>query len=169
MQLYYYDTAYHISPNLFNLYLFWTEYATVGYMAKRIQMRKNRFLAIQKMAEQKKSGHDTLSHAQSHQQSRSSHGNMSGHNTISGHNTLTGHNTMSHGLSGHGLPPSHIASYGGHDSHPRHSHSSHSGHGGQILSGDMDHLPRQAVSVFVISDLLTKKKKTRFYYIPDTC
>jgi len=26
----------------------------VGYMAKRIQMRKNRFLAIQKMAEQKK-------------------------------------------------------------------------------------------------------------------
>ena len=35
----------------------WTscaEYATVGYMAKRIQMRKNRFLALQKMAEQKK-------------------------------------------------------------------------------------------------------------------
>ncbi|GLH06817.1 GABA receptor Rdl 1 subunit: GABA receptor Rdl 1 subunit [Gryllus bimaculatus] len=31
-----------------------TEYATVGYMAKRIQMRKNRFLAIQKIAEQKK-------------------------------------------------------------------------------------------------------------------
>ncbi|XP_054274839.1 gamma-aminobutyric acid receptor subunit beta-like isoform X5 [Macrosteles quadrilineatus] len=27
------------------------EYATVGYMAKRIQMRKNRFLAIQKIAE----------------------------------------------------------------------------------------------------------------------
>ena len=26
----------------------------MGYMAKRIQMRKNRFLAIQKMAEQKK-------------------------------------------------------------------------------------------------------------------
>jgi hypothetical protein len=33
-----------------------TEYATVGYMAKRIQMRKNRFLAIQKIAEQKKAG-----------------------------------------------------------------------------------------------------------------
>lgn len=30
------------------------EYATVGYMAKRIQMRKNRFLAIQKIAEQKR-------------------------------------------------------------------------------------------------------------------
>ena len=27
----------------------------MGYMAKRIQMRKNRFLALQKMAEQKKS------------------------------------------------------------------------------------------------------------------
>lgn len=35
-----------------------TEYATVGYMAKRIQMRKNRFLAIQKIAEQKKLGVD---------------------------------------------------------------------------------------------------------------
>ncbi|KAJ9574791.1 hypothetical protein L9F63_008055, partial [Diploptera punctata] len=34
------------------------EYATVGYMAKRIQMRKNRFLAIQKIAEQKKAGMD---------------------------------------------------------------------------------------------------------------
>jgi gamma-aminobutyric acid receptor subunit beta len=33
---------------------FLTEYASVGYMAKRIQMRKNRFLALQKMAEQKK-------------------------------------------------------------------------------------------------------------------
>ncbi|XP_041564252.1 gamma-aminobutyric acid receptor subunit beta isoform X9 [Drosophila elegans] len=30
------------------------EYATVGYMAKRIQMRKQRFMAIQKIAEQKK-------------------------------------------------------------------------------------------------------------------
>ena len=40
------------------LFFNWTpcaEYATVGYMAKRIQMRKNRFLALQKMAEQKKS------------------------------------------------------------------------------------------------------------------
>lgn len=33
---------------------FLAEYASVGYMAKRIQMRKNRFLALQKMAEQKK-------------------------------------------------------------------------------------------------------------------
>ncbi|XP_060531628.1 gamma-aminobutyric acid receptor subunit beta-like isoform X2 [Cylas formicarius] len=30
------------------------EYATVGYIAKRIQMRKNRFMAVQKIAEQKK-------------------------------------------------------------------------------------------------------------------
>ena len=35
-------------------FLFHLEYASVGYMAKRIQMRKNRFLALQKMAEQKK-------------------------------------------------------------------------------------------------------------------
>ena len=35
-----------------------TEYATVGYRAKRIQMRKNRFLALQKMAEQKKAAMD---------------------------------------------------------------------------------------------------------------
>lgn len=34
------------------------EYATVGYMAKRIQMRKNRFLALQKMAEQKRAAMD---------------------------------------------------------------------------------------------------------------
>ena len=35
-------------------FIFYLEYASVGYMAKRIQMRKNRFLALQKMAEQKK-------------------------------------------------------------------------------------------------------------------
>ena len=34
--------------------MIFSEYASVGYMAKRIQMRKNRFLALQKMAEQKK-------------------------------------------------------------------------------------------------------------------
>ena len=36
------------------LKMIFSEYASVGYMAKRIQMRKNRFLALQKMAEQKK-------------------------------------------------------------------------------------------------------------------
>ena len=36
------------------IFSYFTEYASVGYMAKRIQMRKNRFLALQKMAEQKK-------------------------------------------------------------------------------------------------------------------
>ncbi len=39
----------------FSCFLPQLEYASVGYMAKRIQMRKNRFLALQKMAEQKKS------------------------------------------------------------------------------------------------------------------
>ena len=32
------------------------EYASVGYTAKRVQMRKNRFLAIQKMAKMKSEG-----------------------------------------------------------------------------------------------------------------
>lgn len=49
---------FHFSPTHLQRWLqftvFVTEYATVGYMAKRIQMRKNRFLAIQKIAEQKK-------------------------------------------------------------------------------------------------------------------
>lgn len=35
-------------------FVIFSEYATVGYMAKRIQMRKQRFMAIQKIAEQKK-------------------------------------------------------------------------------------------------------------------
>ena len=42
------------SADMITIELPLTEYASVGYMAKRIQMRKNRFLAIQKMAEQKK-------------------------------------------------------------------------------------------------------------------
>lgn len=42
----YFSFIFHVNVN--------AEYATVGYMAKRIQMRKNRFLAIQKIAEQKK-------------------------------------------------------------------------------------------------------------------
>lgn len=36
------------------MFFFYTEYATVGYMAKRIQMRKQRFMAIQKIAQEKK-------------------------------------------------------------------------------------------------------------------
>ena len=43
------------SADMITIELPLSEYASVGYMAKRIQMRKNRFLAIQKMAEQKKS------------------------------------------------------------------------------------------------------------------
>ncbi len=43
------------------------EYASVGYMAKRIQMRKNRFLAIQKMAEQKKNEAIHCSNANIHE------------------------------------------------------------------------------------------------------
>jgi hypothetical protein len=48
-----YETKYYkakLSPD--------SEYATVGYMAKRIQMRKQRFLAIQKIAAEKKMAQD---------------------------------------------------------------------------------------------------------------
>lgn len=156
-------TIHNILYLLIKLYSFWTEYATVGYMAKRIQMRKNRFMAIQKLAEQTKSTHETLGRGHSHQQQRSGHGNMSGHNTLTGHNTLpghntfSGHNTQSHGLSGHGLPPSHgtMTGHGGYDIQ-RHSHGGHGGHGGtlpsKILPGDMDHMHRQTVSVVPTSD-----------------
>jgi len=44
----------YLAACLFMVFASLLEYASVGYMAKRIQMRKNRFLAIQKMAEQKK-------------------------------------------------------------------------------------------------------------------
>ena len=43
-----------MTEGMYSLCYIFTEYASVGYMAKRIQMRKNRFLALQKMAEQKK-------------------------------------------------------------------------------------------------------------------
>lgn len=36
------------------MFFLFSEYATVGYMAKRIQMRKQRFVAIQKIASEKK-------------------------------------------------------------------------------------------------------------------
>lgn len=154
---------------------FWSysfiEYATVGYMAKRIQMRKNRFLAIQKIAEQKKggghgshashAGHDGHSHSH-HSRHGHGHGSISGHSTlsghggtISGHNTLSGHGPMSghgtlpHGMSGHGLSSHGTMSGHGYDGSHRHSHI---GHGGSTLSGslmaaDLDHTPRQTVSV----------------------
>ncbi|KAK6627275.1 hypothetical protein RUM44_009752 [Polyplax serrata] len=41
------------------------EYATVGYMAKRIQMRKSRFMAIQKIAEQKNKANLEAQHGHS--------------------------------------------------------------------------------------------------------
>ena len=34
--------------------MIFSEYASVGYMSKKIQMQKNRILALQKMAAQKK-------------------------------------------------------------------------------------------------------------------
>lgn len=45
---------YSRSPLIWTEFSIFTEYATVGYMAKRIQMRKQRFVAIQKIASEKK-------------------------------------------------------------------------------------------------------------------
>lgn len=148
-----------------------TEYATVGYMAKRIQMRKNRFLAIQKIAEQKKGGgggggagghsaHDGHSHAHPHHTSRHGHGHgsISGHSTLSGHGTLSGghgpqsgHGTLPHGMSSHGLASHGTMSSHGYDGGGGGHRHSHMGHGGtlsgSLMAGDLDHTPRQTVSV----------------------
>ena len=65
-----------------------TEYATVGYMAKRIQMRKQRFIAIQKIAQEKKlqvdggqppSGMGGGGGGGDHGHSHGGHGNSHGH------------------------------------------------------------------------------------------
>ncbi|XP_065213924.1 gamma-aminobutyric acid receptor subunit beta isoform X3 [Planococcus citri] len=56
------------------------EYATVGYMAKRLQMRKSRIMAMQKLAQEKKS---TL---EGHAHPRGSHAHAHAH----GHSTLPG-------------------------------------------------------------------------------
>lgn len=66
-----------------------TEYATVGYMAKRIQMRKQRFMAIQKIQQEKKLQVES-------EQSQQSMGGMSQAGSEHGH---------SHG--GHGHSHSH--------------------------------------------------------------
>lgn len=62
------------------------EYATVGYMAKRIQMRKQRFMAIQKIAQEKKLQVDggqqpsaMMSAGPDHSHSHSSHGHSHSH------------------------------------------------------------------------------------------
>ncbi|XP_060864886.1 gamma-aminobutyric acid receptor subunit beta-like isoform X2 [Metopolophium dirhodum] len=152
------------------------EYATVGYMAKRIQMRKNRFLAIQKIAEQKKGGgggggagghsaHDGHSHAHPHHTSRHGHGHgsISGHSTLSGHGTLSGghgpqsgHGTLPHGMSSHGLASHGTMSSHGYDGGGGGHRHSHMGHGGtlsgSLMAGDLDHTPRQTEVRFKAHD-----------------
>ncbi|XP_070072051.1 gamma-aminobutyric acid receptor subunit beta isoform X3 [Drosophila takahashii] len=54
------------------------EYATVGYMAKRIQMRKQRFMAIQKIAEQKKQQLDGANQQQSNPNPNANVGGVGG-------------------------------------------------------------------------------------------
>ncbi|XP_054732445.1 gamma-aminobutyric acid receptor subunit beta isoform X1 [Anastrepha obliqua] len=61
------------------------EYATVGYMAKRIQMRKQRFMAIQKIAEQKKQQLDGVQPQPNPNPSAGDHGHGHGHGHSHGH------------------------------------------------------------------------------------
>lgn len=61
------------------------EYATVGYMAKRIQMRKQRFMAIQKIAEQKKLQVESAQAQQSAGSMDHVHGHVHGHHHGHGH------------------------------------------------------------------------------------
>lgn len=67
------------------------EYATVGYMAKRIQMRKQRFMAIQKIAEQKKQQLDGV------QQQANPNPNVVGGGPGPEHGHGHGHHAHSHG------------------------------------------------------------------------
>ncbi|XP_067644270.1 gamma-aminobutyric acid receptor subunit beta isoform X7 [Eurosta solidaginis] len=61
------------------------EYATVGYMAKRIQMRKQRFMAIQKIAEQKKQQLDGVQQPPNPNPNAGDHGHGHGHGHSHGH------------------------------------------------------------------------------------
>lgn len=56
------------------LCLIFLEYATVGYMAKRIQMQKQRFMAIQQIAQEKKLQVDGAQQAPAHLSSGADHG-----------------------------------------------------------------------------------------------
>jgi gamma-aminobutyric acid receptor subunit beta len=74
------------------------EYATVGYMAKRIQMRKQRFMAIQKIAEQKKLQIETSQALQASQAQAQSQGQGQGGGGSIGGDHGHGHgHTHSHG------------------------------------------------------------------------
>lgn len=87
-------------PNLAIGHHLCVEYATVGYMAKRIQMRKQRFMAIQKIAEQKKL---QVESAQSQQSAgdHGVHGHVHGHHSH-GHPHAAPKQTVSRGPGGFG-------------------------------------------------------------------
>ncbi|XP_039489438.1 gamma-aminobutyric acid receptor subunit beta isoform X16 [Drosophila santomea] len=102
------------------------EYATVGYMAKRIQMRKQRFMAIQKIAEQKKQQLDGANQQQSNPNPNANVGGPGG---------------VGVGPGGPGGPGGGVNVGVGMGMGPEHGH----GHGHHAHSHGHPHAPKQTV------------------------
>lgn len=103
------------------------EYATVGYMAKRIQMRKQRFMAIQKIAEQKKQQLDGANQQQANPNPNANVGGPGG---------------VGVGPGGPGGPGGGVNVGVGMGMGPEHGH----GHGHHAHSHGHPHAPKQTVS-----------------------
>ncbi|XP_017071760.1 gamma-aminobutyric acid receptor subunit beta isoform X10 [Drosophila eugracilis] len=93
------------------------EYATVGYMAKRIQMRKQRFMAIQKIAEQKKQQLDGANQQQANPNPNANVGGPGGVGVGPGGPVGPGGGGVNVGV-GMGMGPEHGHGHG----HHAHSH-----------------------------------------------
>ncbi|XP_041673610.1 gamma-aminobutyric acid receptor subunit beta isoform X15 [Drosophila eugracilis] len=110
------------------------EYATVGYMAKRIQMRKQRFMAIQKIAEQKKQQLDGANQQQANPNPNANVGGPGGVGVGPGGPVGPGGGGVNVGV-GMGMGPEHGHGHG----HHAHSH----GH---------PHAPKQTEVRFKVHD-----------------
>ncbi|XP_043649830.1 gamma-aminobutyric acid receptor subunit beta isoform X2 [Drosophila teissieri] len=109
------------------------EYATVGYMAKRIQMRKQRFMAIQKIAEQKKQQLDGANQQQSNPNANANVGGPGG---------------VGVGPGGPGGPGGGVNVGVGMGMGPEHGH----GHGHHAHSHGHPHAPKQTEVRFKVHD-----------------
>ncbi|KRK00910.1 gamma-aminobutyric acid receptor subunit beta isoform X10 [Drosophila yakuba] len=109
------------------------EYATVGYMAKRIQMRKQRFMAIQKIAEQKKQQLDGANQQQSNPNPNANVGGPGG---------------VGVGPGGPGGPGGGVNVGVGMGMGPEHGH----GHGHHAHSHGHPHAPKQTEVRFKVHD-----------------
>ncbi|XP_032575764.1 gamma-aminobutyric acid receptor subunit beta isoform X5 [Drosophila sechellia] len=109
------------------------EYATVGYMAKRIQMRKQRFMAIQKIAEQKKQQLDGANQQQANPNPNANVGGPGG---------------VGVGPGGPGGPGGGVNVGVGMGMGPEHGH----GHGHHAHSHGHPHAPKQTEVRFKVHD-----------------